>query len=82
MLLAVLPSLPPLLWTWKALKLLLQGAEKLIISKMLVENSNRRTFPVDRHAGVVSHYRAGSRQPAGGWLVRGRVSMQLGSAVR
>ncbi|KAL6780860.1 POA7 [Auxenochlorella protothecoides x Auxenochlorella symbiontica] len=28
------------------------GAEKLIISKMLVENSNRRTFPVDRHAGV------------------------------
>lgn len=30
----------------------LQGAEKLIISKMLEENSNRRTFPVDRHAGV------------------------------
>lgn len=29
------------------------GAEKLIISKMLVENSNRRTFPVDRHAGIV-----------------------------
>lgn len=28
------------------------GAEKLIISKMLEENSNRRTFPVDRHAGV------------------------------
>ena len=31
-----------------------QGAEKLIISKMLVENSNRRTFPVDRHAGVAT----------------------------
>ncbi|EFN57835.1 hypothetical protein CHLNCDRAFT_56088 [Chlorella variabilis] len=30
------------------------GAEKLIISKMLVENSNRRTFPVDRHAGVAT----------------------------
>lgn len=29
-----------------------QGAEKSIISKMLVEHSNRRTFPVDRHAGV------------------------------
>lgn len=30
----------------------MQGAEKLVISKMLVENSNRRSFPVDRHAGV------------------------------
>ena len=29
------------------------GVEKLIISKMLAEGSNRRTFPVDRHAGVV-----------------------------
>jgi 20S proteasome subunit alpha 7 len=29
-----------------------QGAEKLILSKMLVEHSNRRTFPVDRHAGA------------------------------
>eukprot|EP00887_Chlorella_sp_A99_P000786 scaffold5.g786.t1 len=28
------------------------GAEKQLISKMLVENSNRRTFPVDRHAGA------------------------------
>lgn len=28
------------------------GAEKLIISKMLEQHSNRRTFPVDRHAGV------------------------------
>lgn len=28
------------------------GAEKLVISKMLVPNSNRRTFPVDRHAGM------------------------------
>ena len=32
--------------------LLHQGAEKPIISKMLVEHSNRRTFPVDRHAGM------------------------------
>ena len=30
----------------------LQGAEKLVVSKMLVEHSNRRTYPVDRHAGV------------------------------
>lgn len=30
----------------------LQGAEKLIISKMLEQHSNRRTFPVDRHAGM------------------------------
>lgn len=30
----------------------LQGAEKLIISKMLEEHSNRRTFPIDRHAGA------------------------------
>ncbi len=29
-----------------------QGAEKLIISKMLEQHSNRRTFPVDRHAGM------------------------------
>lgn len=28
------------------------GAEKLIISKMLEEHSNRRTFPLDRHAGA------------------------------
>lgn len=32
--------------------MLQQGAEKLIISKMLEGNSNRRAFPVDRHAGV------------------------------
>ena len=31
----------------------LQAAEKLEISKMLEEHSNRRTFPVDRHAGAV-----------------------------
>lgn len=31
----------------------MQGAEKLIISKMLEQNSNRRTFPIDRHAGMV-----------------------------
>ncbi len=30
-----------------------QGVEKTIISKMLVEGSNRRTYAVDRHAGVV-----------------------------
>lgn len=31
----------------------LQAAEKLEVSKMLEENSNRRTFPIDRHAGAV-----------------------------
>lgn len=30
----------------------MQGAEKLIISKMLVEHSNRRMLPVSRHAGM------------------------------
>ena len=30
-----------------------QGVEKTIISKMLVEGSNRRTLPIARHAGVV-----------------------------
>lgn len=30
-----------------------QGVEKTIISKMLEKGSNRRTFPVDEHAGVV-----------------------------
>ena len=30
-----------------------QGVEKTILSKMLVEGSNRRTYAVDRHAGVV-----------------------------
>jgi len=29
------------------------AAEKLEISKMLEEHSNRRTFPIDRHAGAV-----------------------------
>ena len=42
----------------------LQGAEKLIISKMLVENSNRRTFPVDRHAGVAIAGACPARLPA------------------
>ena len=32
----------------------LQGAEKTILSKMLVEGSNKRTYAMDRHAGVVS----------------------------
>ena len=31
-----------------------QGVEKPIVSKMLVEGSNRRAYAVDRHAGVVS----------------------------
>ena len=31
-----------------------QGAEKTILSKMLVEGSNRRTYAIDRHAGIVS----------------------------
>jgi hypothetical protein len=30
-----------------------QGVEKTVISKMLEEGSNRWTYPVDRHAGVV-----------------------------
>ena len=30
-----------------------QGVEKTIVSKMLEKGSNRRTFPVDQHAGVV-----------------------------
>ena len=30
------------------------AVEKLIISKLLVEGSNRRIYNVDRHAGVVS----------------------------
>jgi hypothetical protein len=34
--------------------LIVQGVEKTIVSKMLVEGSNRRTYAVDRHAGVVS----------------------------
>mmetsp|Transcript_40904 Transcript_40904/g.130680 ORF Transcript_40904/g.130680 Transcript_40904/m.130680 type:complete len:82 (-) Transcript_40904:709-954(-) len=29
------------------------GVEKLVISKMLVEGSNRRIHTVDRHAGMV-----------------------------
>lgn len=31
----------------------LQGAEKTIISKMLVGGSDKRTYAIDRHAGVV-----------------------------
>ncbi len=31
----------------------LQGVEKTIVSKMLEKGSSRRTFAVDRHAGVV-----------------------------
>ena len=31
----------------------LLAAEKLEISKLLEENSNRRTFPIDKHAGAV-----------------------------
>jgi 20S proteasome subunit alpha 7 len=29
------------------------AVEKLIVSKLLVEGSNRRIYNVDRHAGVV-----------------------------
>ena len=36
------------------------AVEKLIISKLLVEGSNRRIYNVDRHAGVVSGLPAGS----------------------
>lgn len=31
-----------------------QGVEKVIVSKLLVDNSNRRIYNVDRHAGAVS----------------------------
>ena len=30
-----------------------QGVEKTILSKMLVEGSNKRSYALDRHAGVV-----------------------------
>lgn len=33
-----------------------QGVEKPILSKMLVEGSNRRTYAIDRHAGMVSNF--------------------------
>ena len=39
------------------------AVEKLIISKLLVEGSNRRIYNVDRHAGVVSR-----RKLVGKWL--------------
>ena len=32
----------------------MQGCEKLVMSKLLVEHSNRRIYNVDKHAGVVS----------------------------
>jgi hypothetical protein len=32
----------------------MQGVEKIIISQLLVEGSNRRIYNVDRHAGMVS----------------------------
>jgi hypothetical protein len=38
---------------------MLQGVEKTIVSKMLVDGSNRRTYAVDRHAGIVSRAAAG-----------------------
>jgi len=40
---------------------LLQGVEKLISSKMLLEGSNRRIHAVDRHAGMVSSPRSNIR---------------------
>jgi len=33
---------------------MLQAVEKLVLSKLLVEGSNRRIFNVDHHAGMVS----------------------------
>ena len=33
-----------------------QGVEKTIVSKMLEKGSSRRTFAVDRHAGVVQYH--------------------------
>jgi hypothetical protein len=32
----------------------LQAVEKLVLSKLLVEGSNRRIFNIDHHAGMVS----------------------------
>lgn len=33
---------------------LMQASETLVLSKLLVEGSNRRIYHVDRHAGAVS----------------------------
>lgn len=40
-----------------------QASETLVLSKLLVEGSNRRIYHVDRHAGAVSgvHLSFGSR---------------------
>lgn len=38
------------------------AVEKLILSKLLVEGSNRRIYNVDRHAGVVRLGREGNNQ--------------------
>ena len=40
-----------------------QGVEKPIVSKMLVEGSNRRAYAVDRHAGLVR------ASPMTGWMM-------------
>lgn len=42
-----------------------QGVEKLIVSKLLVENSNRRIFNVERHAGAVRTEHRGGQQRQG-----------------
>ena len=41
-----------------------QGVEKTILSKMLVEGSNKRTYALDRHAGVVRVQPALARDPS------------------
>lgn len=33
---------------------MMQGVEKLVVSKLLVEGSGKRIYHVDRHAGAVS----------------------------
>lgn len=40
--------------------LLLQAVEKLIVSKLLVEGSNKRIYNVDHHVGMVSSWIASS----------------------
>ena len=37
----------------RGVRALVKGVEKTILSKMLVEGSNKRTYALDRHAGVV-----------------------------
>ena len=42
--------------SWQLAEQLEQGCEKTVVSKMLEEGSNKRTFAVDRHAGLVRRF--------------------------